>query len=108
MFAFSAMERAATPGNIMETQIVVAAIASGLVGVTIAAMLIYLCCFNQRRNRFSKTEIMPGNNDNKMENSIADQRNTPRRKYSDHKVLDKNLRRFNENVLKCHFAQNVS
>ena len=36
------MERAATPGNLMETHIVVAAIASGLVGVIVVAMMIYL------------------------------------------------------------------
>ena len=51
------MERAATPGNLMETHIVVAAIASGLVGVVIVAMMIYLCCFNQRSKRVSSRTL---------------------------------------------------
>ena len=45
------MERAATPGNLVETQWVVVAIASGLIGVVIVAMIIYLCCFNNRHQQ---------------------------------------------------------
>ena len=44
------MDRAATPGNHMEPQLVVVSIASGLIGVIVVAMIIYLCCFNTRRN----------------------------------------------------------
>ena len=82
-FHVLAMERAATPGNLMETHIVVAAIASGLVGVIVVAMMIYLCCFNPRNKRLSsRTEVRPAESDNIKNdpNGVGD-RITPRSKF---------------------------
>ena len=90
IFSFLAMERAATPGNLMETHIVVAAIASGLVGVIVVAMMIYLCCFNPRNKRLSsRTEVRPAESDsNKIDpNGVAD-RITPRSKFGKPLIID--------------------
>ena len=79
------MERAATPGNLMQTHIVVAAIASGLVGVIVVAMMIYLCCFNPRSSkRFTRTEVGPAESDIKNGdlNGGATDRVTPRSKFT--------------------------
>ena len=77
------MERAATPGNLMETHIVVAAIASGLVGVIVVAMMIYLCCFNQARSKrlSGSTEVTPAEGNAKNDLNGCTNRVTPRRKY---------------------------
>ena len=45
------MERATTPGSHMDTQVVVAAIGAALIGFIVAAMIIYLGCFNYRRSQ---------------------------------------------------------
>ena len=76
------MERAATPGNLMQTHIVVAAIASGLVGVIVVAMMIYLCCFNPRSSkRLTRTEVGPVESDIKNDLNGATDRVTPRSKF---------------------------
>ena len=84
------MERAATPGNLMETHIVVAAIASGLVGVIVVAMMIYLCCFNPRNKRLSsRTEVRPAESDSIKNdpNGVGD-RITPRSKFEKPLIID--------------------
>lgn len=72
------MERAATPGNLVETQWVVAAIASGLVGVIVVAMIIYLCCFNSR----SRSKVLSQNSNSAPGaiNSTSMDQQTPRRR----------------------------
>jgi hypothetical protein len=68
------MERAATPGNLVETQWVVVAIASGLVGVVLVAMVIYLCCFNSRNKRLSSRPPQLENLSGLASNAVTPQR----------------------------------